>query len=255
MNLDNILFSIIAIIVIYSMYKFSVRQITRLKEQHRLEENVAFTLKRLFRWGLILVVLAFVFNQFGIRIDLMAGLFVLAGGTVIGFAAMNTLGNAVAGLILMTSRPFVIGDRLFFNGQFADIEEIDLIYTRMRTMDNILISVPNQELIQSEIDNFGRDRVVRRRCSITAGYELPAQEVEEALLEAADKVEWVLSDPSPYVWITEFKEYAVEYTLFIFIKEIKSIQAIDAKLRRMVLETCKHYNIDIATPTLIRSVQ
>jgi len=120
----------------------------------------------------------------------------LAGGTIIGFAAMNTIGNAIAGIIVMTSRPFKIGDRIFFNGQFADIEAIDLIYTRMRTLDNVLVSVPNQELLKSEIDNYGKKRVVRRGCSITAGYELTAEQVEKALMEAASKVEEVLENPS-----------------------------------------------------------
>ncbi|NIO38168.1 mechanosensitive ion channel, partial [Candidatus Bathyarchaeota archaeon] len=66
---------------------------------------------------------------------------------IIGFAAINTIGNAIAGLIVMTSRPFEVGDRIFFEGQFADIVSIDLIYTKMVTLDNVLISVPNQELL------------------------------------------------------------------------------------------------------------
>ena len=135
------------------------------------------------------------------------------------------------------------------------MEAIDLIYTRIKTTDNVLISVPNQELIQSEIVNFGSDRTIRRRYSITVDYELSAEEVERVLLEAADKVDEVLKDPPPYVWITDFKDYAVEYTLFIFIKEIGHILEIDAKIRKIVLETCKSYNIDMETPTLIRSVK
>ena len=253
-NLQNIVISIISIILIYAVYKFSIRQIAKLTEQKKLEENVAFILRRIFQWGSLLAIIVFIFTQFGIRIDLLAGLLVLAGGTVIGFAAMNTLGNALAGLILMTSRPFIIGDRVCFNDQFADVEAIDLIYTRIKTTDNVLISVPNQELIQSEIANFGKDRIIRRRCSITAGYELTTKEVEKALLEAASKVEEVLKEPPPYVWITDFKDYAVEYTLLVFISEIKYIQEIDAKIRKTVLETCKRHNIEIATPTLIRSV-
>lgn len=248
----QIIFSIISIIVILVVYKFITRQITRMKEQKKLDENFAFILRRILRWGFVIIVLAIVVTQFGLRIDLILGLWMLAGGTVIGFAAINTLGNAIAGFILMISRPFGIGDRIFLNGQFADVEAIDLIYTRMRTMDNVIISVPNQELIRSEIDNFGKDRIVRRRCSITAGYELDPEHVEKALLIAAEKVEGILEAPPPYVWITNFDDFAVEYTLYVFINDIKHIQALDARLRKIVLETCKQHDIEIATPTLIR---
>jgi len=252
--LYKIVFLAIAIIIVFVVYKFLIRQITRLKEQRKLEENIAFTLKRVFQWVAGLVILAVVFAQFGVEVGIIAGLFALAGGTIIGFAAMNTLGNAIAGIIVMTSKPFKIGDRIFFNGQFADVEAIDLIYTRMRTLDNVLVSVPNQELLKSEIDNYGKKRIVRRKCTITAGYELTAEQVETALLEAANKVEGVLKEPKPYVWMTKFGDFAVEYTLYVFINQIKRLSQIEANLRKTVLETCKRHKIDISTPNLIRNI-
>ncbi len=253
-NLDRIFFSTIAVVIVFLVYKLLTRQITRLKEQRKLEENIAFTLKRIFQWVAGLAILAVVFAQFGIEVGIIAGLLALAGGTIIGFAAMNTIGNALAGIIVMTSRPFKIGDRIFFNGQFADVEAIDLIYTRMKTLDNVLVSVPNQELLKSEIDNYGKKRMVRRSCSITAGYELNAEQVEKALLEAASKVEEVLENPKPYVWMTNFGDFAVEYTLYVFINQIKRLPEIDANLRKAVLETCKQHKIDISTPRLIQRV-
>ncbi len=196
-NLDRIVFSTIAVIIVFLVYILLTRQITKLKEKRKLEENIAFTLKRVFQWVAGLAILIVIFAQFGIEIGIIAGLLALAGGTIIGFAAMNTIGNAIAGIIVMTSRPFKIGDRIFFNGQFADVEAIDLIYTRMKTLDNVLVSLPNQELLRSEIDNYGKKTIVRRSCSITAGYKLNAERVEKALLEAASKVEEVLKIPNP----------------------------------------------------------
>jgi len=254
-NLYKIVFLAIAIIIVFVVYKFLTRQITRLKEQRKLEENIAFTLKRVVQWVVGLVILAVVFAQFGVEVGIIAGLLALAGGTIIGFAAMNTLGNAIAGIIVMTSRPFKIGDRIFFNGQFADVEAVDLIYTRMRTLDNVLVSVPNQELLKSEIDNYGKKTIVRRNCSITAGYELTAEQVETALLEAAKKVEGVLKEPKPYVWVTNFGNFAVEYTLYVFTNKIKRLPEIEANLRKTVLETCKRHKIDISTPSLIRRLE
>ena len=253
-NLYKIVFSVIAVIVVYVVYRFVARQIIKLKEQRKLEENVAFTLRRFFQWVAGIAILVVIFAQFGIEVGIIAGLLALAGGTIIGFASMSTLGNAIAGIIVMTSRPFKIGDRIFFNGQFADVETIDLIYTRMRTLDNVLVSVPNQELLQSEIDNYGKKRTVRRKCTITAGYELTAGQVEKALLEAASKIEEVLKAPKPYVWITKFGDFAVEYTLYVFINQIRRLPEIDANLKRTILETCKQHKIDISTPHLVQRV-
>ena len=253
-NLGRIVFSAVAIIIVFVVYKLLTRQITRLIEQRKLEENIAFTMRRIFQWMAGLAVIVVIIAQFGIEVGVIAGLLALAGGTIMGFAAMNTIGNAIAGIIVMTSRPFQIGDRIYFNDQFADVVAVDLIYTRMRTLDNVLVSVPNQELLKSEIDNYGKKTNVRRSCAITAGYELDPKNVETALLEAASKVEGVLKDPKPYVWITEFGDFAIEYTLYVYVNQIKRLRKIDADLKRTVLETCKRHEIDISTPQLLRRV-
>ncbi len=254
-NLHRIVFSVVVAVIVYIVYRLLARQIANLMEQKKLEEDLAFTLKRVLQWLAVLVILAVIFVQFGIDVGIIAGLLTLAGSTIIGFASMNTLGNAIAGIIVMVSRPFKVGDRICFNGQFADVIDVDLIYTRMRTLDNVLVSVPNQELLRSPIDNYQKKRVVRRSCSITAGYELSSEQVEKALLEAANKVEGVLKAPAPYVWITRFGDFAVEYTLYIFINQIKRLPEIDADLKRTVLETCKDHKIDISTPRLIQRVE
>jgi len=254
-NWNKIAFSITGLIVVLVVYKLLTRQITRLKEQRKLEESVAFGLNRAFKWISLLVIIGIIFAQFGIEVGIIAGFLALAGGTIIGFAAMNTIGNAIAGIIVMVSRPFRIGDRILFKDQFADVVAIDLIYTRMKTLDNVMISVPNQELLTTEIDNYGKKTTVRRSCSITAGYELTSKEVEAALLEAATEVEGVLKEPKPYVWITNFGDFAVEYTLYVFINQIKRIPEIDANLRRTIFETCKRHKIDISTPRLIQRVE
>ena len=253
-NTNNVIYSAAATIVLYAFYRFSLHQIERLENQGRLDKTAYFVLRRVFLWGSSLALVAFVVAQFGIKIDLIASLLVLAGGTVIGFAAMNTLGNAIAGLIIMTSRPFKIGDRVFLDGSFADVEEIDLIYTKMVTPDNVVISIPNQMLLQTEIENYGRDKLVRRRFSITAGYDEDPEKVRQALLEAPGAVEGVLSSPEPHVWMTDFQNFAMEYTLFVYVDNPQKIQLIDASVRAAIFESCRRHGIDISTPTIIRSV-
>lgn len=253
-NIGKIIVSVAAVIIVYVAYKLLTKQMARLQHQERLEEGAAFTLKRISQWMAGISVLAVVFAQFGIGIGATAGFLALAGGTIIGFAAINTVGNAFAGMIIMTSRPFRIGDRVFFKGKFVDVLSIDLIYTRMKTLDNVLISVPNQELLNSEIDNYGKKTVVRRNCSITTDYESTADNIEKALLEAASNTKGVLKKPKTYVRITDFKDFAVEYTLYVFISEVKQLQQVDADLKKSILETCKRHEIGISTPSLVKRV-
>jgi small-conductance mechanosensitive channel len=255
LNLDKVLFPLLTIIVGYIIYRVVAREIAVLRNQKKLEDHVAFTLNRVVKWGVALVVLSAILAQLGVTIGIISGLLTILGGTILGFAAINTIGNAIAGLIVMTSRPFKVGDRILFNGQFADVVSVELIYTKMLTLDNVLVSVPNQELLKTEIDNFGKKRIIRRHVMVTPGYEYDSHDVEKALLEAAGKVSRVLKDPKPYVWITSFKDYAVEYTLYVFVSDIKGLPEIDAELYRVVLDTCHSHKLDISTPLLLRQVQ
>ncbi len=254
-NLDKVIFPIVTVIVVYAVYKVISREITSLKNQKKLEDHLAYTFNRISKWAAALVVLSAILAQFGVTLGLISGLLTILGGTIIGFAAINTIGNALAGLIVMTSRPFQVGDRIFFNNQFADVVAIELIYTKMITLDNVLVSVPNQELLKAEIDNFGKKRIIRRHVTVTPGFEYDSPTVENALLEAAGKVSRVLKEPKPYVWMTNFKDFAVEYSLYVFISDIKGLPEIDAELHGVVLETCKEHKIDISTPVLLRQVQ
>ena len=117
-----------------------------------------------------------------------------------------------------------------------------------------MISVPNQQLLTSEIENYGRKNIVRRNCAITVGYEVPSEKVETALLEAATKAEGVLKEPKPYVWITNLHNFSVEYTLYVFISQIRMLPTIDSNLKRTVLAVCREHGIDLSTPNLIQSV-
>ena len=99
------------------------------------------------------------------------------------------------------------------------------------------------------MNNYGKKKIVRRQVVITAGFEVESKEVRRILLEAAKKVSRVLYDPSPYVRITQFQNYAVEYTLYVFINEIKKLREIDAEIYESVLETCRENKLDISTPS------
>ena len=253
-NWQNLVLIIVGVVIVCVIYLILSRKITNLKEQARLEENIAFSLNRALKAISALIIVGIIVAQFGFDFSLVAGFMALAGGTIIGFASMNTIGNAIAGIIVMVSKPFRIGDRICFNEQFADVIAIDLIYTRLKTLDNVQISIPNQHLLTSEIENYGKKTIVRRSCAVTVGYEVASELVEKALLEALKKVEGILSEPKSYVWTTNLLKFSVEYTLFVFTSQVKKIPILDSKLKQTVLLVCKEHGIDLSTPNLLQNV-
>jgi small conductance mechanosensitive channel len=253
-NLVALTASIITLIIVLAVYRIIHSQINRIKSSGRIDANTHFILNRLLRWALYIVVAAIVINGLGLRVDFLLGLWVLAGGTIIGFASMNTIGNAIAGLIIMLSQPFKISDRLYFRDQYVVVERVDLIYTRMRTQDSIHISVPNQTILNSIIEDLSVYEVIRRRCSVTIDYNIKPQKIEDILLNSISNSPDILKEPSPYVYITELQNFAMEYTLFYYITDVIRIQKIDSDVRFKVTTSLSEAGIDLNTPNLIKSL-
>jgi small-conductance mechanosensitive channel len=244
-----------AIIVGYIIYIVIKRQLNSLRKHDKLKEVTAKNLSRLAKFITLLVVFSVIIMQFAESVGIVAALLTVIGGTIIGFAAMNTIGNMIAGLIIMVSKPFSIGDRINYEDRVADIIDITLIYTIMEDLDGVEIYVPNQKLLNTEILNYGKNgNIIRRSVKITPGFDEDRLKVEKALLEAAKKVPAVLEHPKPYVWVHNFLDYAVEYTLFVFIKQISAFPEIDSELHKVVLDTVNEYGIDISTPLLLKQI-
>ncbi|MGM0469415.1 MAG: mechanosensitive ion channel domain-containing protein [Promethearchaeati archaeon] len=183
--------------------------------------------------------------------SLFTGLITVSAGTVIGFASMNTLGNLIAGIIIIAIKPFKVGDRIYFLERIADVIDIKLIYTLLEDVDGVRISVPNQKLIKEEIQNFGSHKILRREIFITPGYGVDPRLVEKALIGAAEKFDNILQYPKPRVDVYEFLNNAVKYRLIVFINNSKIIPRFDYQLKKAVYYICEDYKIDIRTPTLI----
>lgn len=74
------------------------------------------------------------------------------------------------------------------------------------------------------------------------------------MLKAAATVGGVLKEPKPYVWVTNLLNFSVEYTLYVFITQIRMLPIIDSNLKRTGLDVCRKHRIDLTTPSLIQSV-
>ncbi len=254
-NLFNIVTVAIAIIIGWIIYIIFKKQIKRLQRQGKLEELTARNLQRIVKILIILVILSMILVQFVEAIGLITSLFTLVGSTILGFAAISTFGNAIAGIIIMTSRPFVVGDFLIYKDKIARVYEIKLIFTKLIDFDGVKISIPNQKLLSDETENLGKKDVIRRKIKITADYSEDHGKVENALLEAVNSIPEVLKDPKPFVSISEFQEFAIEYTLFVFINDINSMMKMEADLRLAVLNSVNKYGIDISTPSIVKRIE
>jgi len=247
----SILITIFITAVFYLIFYLAKKQILRIKNKGRINEGTSKSFTNLVKIACIILGLTAIGIQYREELGMFANVFSVAGGTVLGFAAINTLGNLIAGMIVMMTKPFAVGDRIEYKGRLADVKEIKLIYTVMEDIDGVKISVPNQKLLKEEIKNYGKDKILRREIFVTPGFDVEPGIVEEALIEATQEFKSILKFPEPRVDLYEFQDFAIKYRLIVFINNSRIIPKFDHQLRRQVFFTCRKRGVDLSTPHII----
>ena len=149
-------------------------------------------------------------------------------GIAIGFAARDTLSNLIAGILLIIDRPFEVGDRIevwsapLGSSTWGDVIDIGLRATKIKTTDNIVIIIPNNEIMLRDIINYTTiSERIRVRINIGIAYDADIQKAKDIILEVADSAQWVSKDPPPKVVVRKFGESSVDLQLRVWIKDAR----------------------------------
>lgn len=111
-------------------------------------------------------------------VPLIAG--VSIGGLAFAMAARPTLGNLLAGILIFADRPFKVGDRVMISDNNGTIEDIGLRSTRMRTLDGHQVTIPNEDICNSQVINIARRPNIRRLLNVTVTYDTSVEKIEQA---------------------------------------------------------------------------
>jgi len=169
---------------------------------------------------------------------------------VIGFASIATIGNMIAGLIIMFTRPFKVGDLIQMGEDIGEIKEITIIFTRIEKGEG-MVFIPNADFLSKKIINYDRKPNILRTITFTAGYEIEINAIESLVLKAASDAEGVLEDPAPIVRADDFGDFACQYKLIYYIEDFRQRGAIEGRIRKSMFEAFKANGIDLTTSHLI----
>jgi small-conductance mechanosensitive channel len=165
-------------------------------------------------------------------------------GVAVGFAAKDTLSNLIAGVLLIIDRPFEVGDRIEVwqaptkSATWGDVIDIGLRATKIKTTDNIVIIIPNNEIMLRDIINYTTiSEKIRVRIDIGIAFDADMKKAKNIMLQAADSAGWVEKDPPPKVVVRNFGESSVDLQLRVWIanprKRMDTISYITDKVKEL----------------------
>ncbi|SHE32130.1 Mechanosensitive ion channel [Bacteroides luti] len=172
-------------------------------------------------------------------------------GFLFTFGSSGSISNIVAGFVITYMRLFTIGDRVKIGEIVGDVIEKSLLVTRIRTIKNEIISIPNSIVMASHTINYNRDAVNNGLIiytTVTIGYDVPWKDVHQALIDASLRTEFVLHDPKPFVLQTSLDDFYVSYEINAYINEPNKQAVIYSDLRQNIQDVFNERGIEIMSP-------
>ena len=174
-------------------------------------------------------------------------------GALFTLGGASAIANLVGGFIIIYTRAFQVGDRVQIGNVKGDILEKTILSTRIRTVKNEIITIPNANLITSNIKNFTtalRDinQPLILHTTITLGYDVPWRKVHQVLIEAARSSPLILEDPAPFVLQNALGDYSVSYELNAYTNQPSLMPEIYSQLHQNIQDKCNEAGIEILSP-------
>jgi len=190
--------AVVLVVAIFAAARWSRRALLQALDSGKVDPTLGRFAGNAIYWGILAFALIAGMGAVGIETSSLAAL--IGGASVtIGLALKDSLGNVAAGLLLLILRPFRVGDLVSVAGAAGRVTDIELLVTRIDTLDNRQIVVPNGTIVRSNIENFTRHPVRRVEAAVTLGIHVSLDEAREALLAAAWAIEGISEDEPPQV--------------------------------------------------------
>lgn len=172
-------------------------------------------------------------------------------GILFSLGSSSAIANMVAGLVITYMRPFKIGDRIKIGEVTGDVVEKSLLVTRVRTVKNEIITIPNSTVLTGNTTNYtaeAEERGLIIYTSVTIGYDVPWKDMHHALIEAALRTELIMKEPKPFVLQTSLEDFYVAYQINAYTKEASKQALIYSNLHQNIQDVCNERGIEILSP-------
>lgn len=246
--LSKIVLMVVLIIAGLIAIKYLMKGIKSLLQKSHLDKSIIQLLCTLIRVLLWILLIFIVTGTMGINMNSVIALFSVMA-LAVTLAVQGILSNVAGGAQVISAHPFTVGDYVQIGDKYGTVEDIGLVYTRLLTVDNCTVLIPNSKTVASEIVNYTAKNLRRLDVKIGLSYETSPAEAKKALLGLIRETKGVLADPAPAVYVDEYQDSAISYILRVWIRP-QDYWDVRFALAEGVWETVRKAGISIPFPQM-----
>jgi len=202
----DVILSIILLVVGIMLIRLVSRLIRKSFRRYNVEPSLTTFIDSLTKFLLYATLIITIGTTLGIKTSSFVAI-IGAAGIAIGLALQGSLSNFAGGVLILVFKPFKVGDLISVNGSLGTVTKIDILYTRLRTFDNRIITMPNGNVANSDVDNRTMEDRRRLEYRLKFDYHTDVKQVREIVVAALKDHPKVLDIPEPDLWLDEIGEY------------------------------------------------
>lgn len=239
------LIALVALFIGYMIASFIGRVVGGLVTR-KVDVTLGKFMSKMIRNLVMLMVVLGTLSTFGVDVTSFAAI-LAAAGFAVGMALQGTLSSFAAGIMLLIFRPFKVDDYIVAAGTEGTVEEIDLFSTRLNSLDNRHLIIPNSEIFGSMIENYSRNEVRRVDVNVGTEYSADLGATRVALENAIAQVPGQIASSAPQVYLVELGDSAVSWQCRVWCRPV-DYWGVRENLTAAVKNSLDHSNIGIPYP-------
>lgn len=206
---------------------------------------------KLIRMLVLVLVLVVIFPYLpGSKSPAFRGISIFVG-VLLSLGSSSAVANAIAGIILTYMRSFSVGDWVKIGDTVGEVEEKNMLVTRILTPKQETITIPNGAVMNGSVMNYTREAKnagVIFHTTVTIGYDAPWKTVHKLLIDAALATEHIRRDPQPFVLQTQLNDFYVSYELNAYTDVPRNMQYIYSHLHENIQDRFNEAGVEICSP-------
>ncbi|MFN3640477.1 MAG: mechanosensitive ion channel family protein [Flavobacterium sp.] len=181
----------------------------RIMNKREMEPTLSKFLADILIWTLKILLFVTVISRLGVENSSFVAI-IGAAGLAIGLSLQGSLSNFAGGVLIIMFKPFKVGDFIQAQGEMGTVKEIQIFVTKISTIDNQFIYIPNGSLSNGNITNFSQATFRRADLTIGISYGSNIKKAKDLAFEVLTNHPLVLEEPAPVIWVKDLADSSVD---------------------------------------------
>lgn len=217
LTLKKIVFAAILLVFCIVLIRLLLKAAEKLFSHTRLDQTIIGFLRASVKAVLIFIAVMLIAGTLGVDTTSLLAILSVAG-LAVSLSVQNALSNVAGALMLLSAKPFRVGDYVQIGDKAGTVLAIGAIYTTLRTYDNQIIHLPNSQVTTQSILNTTAEPQRRVDLTVLVGYDVPVQQVCDALVAAAKRCDGICTERPVEAHVSAYAERTIGYTLRFWAK-------------------------------------